>query len=135
MIHTLVMSGEKGRALAAIAVQGERSSGPATLVRLRELFPNNDDPTPKCNPPAIDVPGTALAAGREAVKALRSPSKLSAPGLVGGRAEHWQALAKDASYAETLAGLLGRIAVGLVPPDVARAFRVCEVDAFPQGKR
>ena len=42
-------------------------------------------------------------------------------------------LAKDAGYAETLAALRGRIAVGLVPPEVARAFRLCEVAAFPKG--
>ena len=33
-IHTLAMSGEEGRALAAFAVQGERPSGPAALTRL-----------------------------------------------------------------------------------------------------
>ena len=75
----------------------------------------------------------AREAGQQAVKALRSPSKLSAPGLTGGRAEHWQASALETGSAENLARLLGRIAMGQVPDEVARTLRVCAVSALPKG--
>ena len=71
--HTLAMSGEKGRALASLAAQGERPSGTGTLARLREIFPKRRDPTPNCDLPPIDKDAVAHAAGQEAVKALRSP--------------------------------------------------------------
>ena len=132
-IHTLVMSGEKGRALASLATQGERPTGKETLKKLRELFPKNSDPTPDPIVPNVDMGPIAETAGAAAVKALRSPSKLSAPGLLGGRAEHWQPLARDESANKNLARLLGRIAVGSVPAQVTKALRVCEVAALPKG--
>ena len=124
---------ETCRALASLATQGERPAGARTLKRLRELCPPNRDPTQTCDPPPTDKDVVAYAAGQEAAKALHSPSKLSAPGLTGGRAEHWQASALDSGSAENLARLLGRIVIGQVPDEVARTLRACEVSALPKG--
>eukprot|EP00969_Alexandrium_andersonii_P271026 11978800-Alexandrium_andersonii.AAC.1 len=65
---------------------------------------------------------------------MASPSKLSAPGPVAGRAEHWSAIASHAKGREYLSVIIQRIATGQVPPSVIDALRVSEIVALPKSK-
>ena len=54
------------------------------------------------------------------VLALHRAGRLSAPGLLGGRPEHWQDLAKDAEGQRLIGKFMAMIALGEAPAVVCR---------------
>ena len=97
-------------ASSTLAVSARGSSMIVTLSDETAFSDGNSD----CfySPSAM---GAAEAIGELAAKLFRSPSRLSAPGPIAGRAEHWIPLAADDASEVVFAQLLTRIAFGNVP--------------------
>ena len=132
-VSGLLQAGEVSR--AAAAVWGGASTVSATAVE--ETFRGSQ---PRHGPPLPtgiqDAPWTDELVGALADKVAKSFGRFprrSGAGPGGGRYEHWECLAKDATHAKTVARTLVRLVYGDVPPSVLRAFLSARLVGIPKS--
>ena len=132
-VSTLAASGEKGRALAAAVQTGMPYRGTDALPVLRDLFPSGagqEVPPGRC-----DFGREVLAAAAmHATKSMASPGRLAAPGPIGGRAEHWSAVAGHEAGSLLMTRLLMKVAAGEMPTGAFEAIRTSEIVPLPKPK-
>lgn len=131
-VHSLAAAGEVSRALASVTSAKLAPRTRETYKKLKDCFPQrasdaNWQPAPR------PAPSEELQAAveQEALKLLRKPPKLTAPGLLGTRLEHLAHLTDDTDALKLLTHLLVRIAFGHVPEDVLQVFRSVELVSSP----
>ena len=109
-VHTLVASGEEGRALAAVAAEPPAPRTDETFERLRDLSPVRPE-TEAALPAAVAFDRDfQQEVAKEVQKLLRRPPKLTAPGLFGTRLEHLSACTDDPRTRELLGWLAALLA-------------------------
>ncbi len=131
-VSTLAAAGEKGRALAAAGQSAGPVSDSKILRQLRELFPPAEDEDVVMAGPDLDD-GICVKAAEMAKTKMMRPSRLSAPGVVGGRAEHWDMVAGDPVAGPLLQALLRDVACGDVPEEVLETLKTCAVVCLAKG--
>lgn len=130
-VSTLAASGEVTRSLRACAATGAARTDADTLPLLHALYPPQPLPAPPAQPTTPDL-ALAREAAENAVRFLSKPARLSAPGLVAGRAEHWTGTARDAEGSRLLTTLFVRILTGDAPEPALRCLRTGEIVALPK---
>lgn len=131
-VATLATSGEVNRSLRACVATGKALTDASTLPLLKQLYPSQ--PLPAA-PAQQRVPDDALArqAAEQATRFLAKPARLSAPGLVAGRAEHWTGVARDPAGQELLKEIFRRILAGELPKSALECLRSGEIVALPKS--
>ena len=132
-VATLVRAGERGRALAAARHADPVPLTPAVFRELQALYPTDPDPAPRITTtPISNATHTAIQA--QVALTLKRMPRLSEPGPLGMRAEHWYDYGKDAGDASLLARAVAQLAIGEVPPEVLYFFRCGQIVPLPKPK-
>ena len=132
-VHTLAAAGEEGRALRATTSAKLAPRTAETLQKVKACFPTAARPAQRPAQRPDPPPELFQQVRDEAVRLLRRPPKLTAPGLLGCRLEH---LAAATGCEETLSWLgeaAAWVAFGMVPEDAMSALRTGEITAHRKG--
>ena len=132
-VATLAGAGEKGRALAAA-----RNDPPVPVTReivqeIRGLYPEDPDPAIPLNSPIPHIFSIQIA---EFIPiTLKRMPRLSEPGPLGMRAEHWYDFDTQAGDANMFSLVMAHIATATIPDAVLQYLRAGQVTplAKPTG--
>ena len=132
-VATLARSGEKGRALAAA-----RNAPPVPVTKeivqeIRSLYPVDPDPAVPSSA-RLSVTFTAEVMDFIPITLKRMP-RLSEPGPLGMRAEHWYDFGTQAGDSDLFARIIAHIATATIPDAVLQYLRAGQVTplAKPTG--
>ena len=132
-VATLVRAGERGRALAAARHADPVPLTPAVFRELQALYPVDPDPAARITSTPISN-ATHHAIQAQVARTLKRMPRLSEPGPLGMRAEHWYDYGKDTGDASLLARAVAQLAIGDVPPEVLYFFRCGQIVPLPKPK-
>ena len=128
-VRDVALSGEPGRALKALRKRLPIVRDPARADEVQKLFPRSEAAQMDTACPVdhqwtqSDIDDLSMTI----VALLQKKRKRTAPGVLGGRLEHWHVLQLADDGAKTAGRLLAHLALGLVPEDVIAAHARCEV--------
>ena len=134
-VHALAAAGEEGRALSAVRAGRPAPRTQATLDKLRECFPTAASPqTATAHAPVPPSADLRESVEDQVCRLLRSPPRLTAPGLLGSRLEHLAACCDDPDTLCLLAQVVARVAFGELPAEVLLALRAGELVGLEKGE-
>ena len=114
-VATLARTGEKGRALAAARNAPPVPVTEQTVQEIKSLYPADPEPAP------VSAPVSALFLSEVAEHVpttLRKMPRLSEPGPLGMRAEHWYDFGSLAGNSDLFVQVIAHIAAAAVPSSV-----------------
>ena len=134
MVSTLARAGERGRALAATSQTPPQRFTKEILKEIRQMYPSDPDP-------AMPITGVTISALFQNQIATQVPStlkrmpRLSEPGPLGMRAEHWFSFSTQVGEMDVFSKVIAQLATGNVPSQVLMYFRSGQVTplAKPTG--
>lgn len=133
-VSTLARAGERGRALAAACQAPPERCTKEVLKEIRQMYLSDPDP-------AVPITGVTISALFHNLVAAQVPStlkqmpRLSEPGPLGMRAEHWFSFSTQVGEMDVFSKVIVQLATGNIPSQVLMFFRSGQVTplAKPTG--
>lgn len=133
-VSTLARAGERGLALAATSQTPPQRFTKEVLKVIRQMYPSDPDP-------AVPITGVTISALLQNQNATQVPGtlkrmpRLSEPGPLGMRAEHWFSFSTQVGGMDVFSKVIAQLATGTAPSQVLMYFRSGQVTplAKPTG--